>query len=78
MARFDEFWEVVCDFRYILRIGFMFVVFLFVLAVLSLILAERGTDAYAISLFNFVAVSALGLTIAYMNWVCANRDRQYY
>lgn len=78
MARFESFWEVICDFRYFLRIGFMLVIFLFVLAVISLVLAERGTNAYAISIVNFVLVSALGLVVGWMNYVCASRERQYY
>lgn len=78
MARFEEFWEVACDYHYILRIAFMFVVFLFVLTVLSLLLAPRGTDAYAISLVNFVLVSALGLLVGWVNYVCASRERRYY
>lgn len=78
MARFEEFWELACEFRYLLRIGFMVVVFLFVLSVMALLLAERGTDAYAISIVNFALVAVLGVFVAWMNWVCANRESEYY
>lgn len=78
MARFEEFWELACDFKQMLRLAFMFVVFLLVLSMMGLLLAERGTASYAISIFNFVAVAVLGLVIGGVNRVCSNREREYY
>lgn len=78
MARFEAFWELICTYRYFLRLAFMLVVFLFVLAVLGLLFAERGTNAYAISIVNFALIAVLGVFVAGLNWVCANREREYY
>lgn len=78
MARFEEFWKLACDYQIYLRIGFMMMVFFFILSVLGLWLAEPGTGAYAISIVNFAMVAVMGLVLAYMNRVCANRARQYY
>lgn len=78
MARFDDFWEVACDFQDHLRIAFMVVIFLFVLTLISIWFADEGTDAYAISILNFAVLSVLGIAVAWMNRVCAHREREYY
>lgn len=78
MARFEKFWNVVCDYVGLLRIGFMFSLFLFVLSVIGLVLAPRGTNAFAISVVNFVLVAVVGGVVVWMNLVCRRWDRRYY
>ena len=78
MARFEEFWRLACDFKDFLRVAFMFFMFLFVLSVISLFLAQPGTGSYAIAIINFVMVSVFTLLAAYMSRVCSKRERKYY
>lgn len=78
MARYEQFWDTVCDYALYLQLGFMIMIFLFVLSVIALLLADPGTGAFAISVLNFAMVAVVGGVLAWMNRVCANRARRHY
>ena len=78
MARLDPFWDVACDYQDFLRLGFMLLIFLFVLSLIGLWFAKEGTNAYAISIVNFGIISVLGVVVALMSRACAKRNRRYY
>jgi hypothetical protein len=61
-----DFWEMVCDFRPVLRILFALLVVLLLLQVVASPFVEPGTGAYQIFLTNFVVLLPVTLAVAYL------------
>jgi Na+/proline symporter len=76
MARFEAFWEVACDHVAYLWVGFTVVLFLFILSLLALALAPRGTGSFYIALVDLGLVVVAGAVVGGMYWTCARRRRE--
>lgn len=75
MARFDAFWEVVCEYRAYMWMGLTALVFLFVLSLFGLVLAPPGTGAEAISYVNIGLILVTGACLGGIYRVCLRRRR---
>lgn len=78
MARFEPFWDVICDFSHYLWLGVMFSVFLLILSVISLVFATPGSSSHALAIFNLVIVLVMGSTMILMFRVCAKRQTKRF
>lgn len=78
MARFEAFWDVACDFRQHIWLGVKFCLFLFVLGVVSVVLAEPGSASAFLAQVNLVLILLLGTVAGGMYWVCVRRERKAY
>lgn len=78
MARFEAFWDVVCDYRDFVWIGFMVCLFFLVLTLFSLFFGTPGTASYLISLLNLAMILVLGTVLGGMFWVCQKRQTKEY
>lgn len=77
MARFEAFWEVACDYTHYMWLGVMVSIFLFILAVFSVLLAPPGTTSYAIAVIDLVMVLVLGTSLGGMFLICRRRVEEY-
>lgn len=78
MARFEEFWVVACDYRPYMWLGFMMMLFFFILTVMSLVLADQGSAAFSISMLNGVLTVVVGGILGWMFRVCGKREERTY
>lgn len=78
MARFEAFWDVVCDYRDFMWLGVMGCLFFLILTIISLLWGTPGTAAYYISLLNLAMVVGLGSVLGWMFWVCHRRRTKKY
>lgn len=78
MARFEAFWEVMCDYMHYLWLGVMTALFLFILALMGLYFAEPGTGSFAINLINIVLILGFGTAVSGMFWVCDQRRKREF
>jgi hypothetical protein len=70
----DSFLNSVCLFQTQLAALFSFCLLLFVLTVASLIILEKGTASYAISLINLVGVVLFGGISGSLLFLCKRRE----
>jgi hypothetical protein len=78
MARFEAFWDVMCDYMQYLWLGVMLMIFLFVLALFSLYFARPGTGSFAIAIVDTILIVTIGSVLSGMFWVCDQRKKQAY
>jgi len=78
MARFDAFWEEMCDHRDYLWLGIQVLIFLFVLSIIALAWAPRGSGSFWIAVADFVLIVVLGACIGGMFYVCLKREERFY
>lgn len=78
MVDTEPFWEHICQYTPYLWLGFMVILFLFVLTIISLLFAPVGSNAFGITLANLVLSVSMGTVLMFMYRKCAKRQRQYY
>lgn len=78
MGRLDPFFDVMCQYRDFIWLGVMVVLFLFILTVFSLLLADPGSGSQAIALFNLALVLVLGTSMLALYRGCLKREAQGY
>lgn len=78
MARFEAFWDVMCDFRDYLWIGIMVLIFFLILTIISLAWGDPGTASYNIALLNLAMILGAGAVMGWMFWVCQQRRTKEY
>lgn len=76
MSMRERFWNLLCDYRQLLRYLFALAVGLAVLTVISIAAAERGTAEYVISVFNVGVLGLVFVLVGYCLRRCSKRNER--
>ena len=78
MARFEAFWDVMCDYMHFLWLGIMVLIFLMVLTIIGLVVAEPAPGSFYVAMMNVAMILATGAVMGWMFSVCYRREREPY
>lgn len=70
MSRRETFWTFICQYAPYLYLLLMIITVLFLLNVLSLVLAAQETGAYVVTVVNFFLLGGTGIGVALVLWNC--------
>lgn len=73
MSSRERFWDILCDYRHLLRLFLLFTTALLVLTLVSIGIGDQRTDAYVISVVTVGILVGTILPAGYCLWRCGNR-----
>lgn len=78
MGRFERFWETMCQYSHFIWLGVMVSLFLFILTIISLVMARPGTASLIVAQMNVVLIGVTGGLMFGMYWKCVKRAKEGY
>ncbi|ELY96891.1 MULTISPECIES: hypothetical protein [Natrialba] len=72
-----SFWALVRDYQTQLGMLWLFLVFMLVLTVITLLFGERGTESYTLAVINLAIVLGFGSIVSAVFWMSIRHGRSH-